>query len=95
MVQKTSAKGTEGGARATRQPSERFYHSATVLGTKMYVIGGTNGNKLFNDVWTLELQKGPAHHQWIEIVAAVSPPSPLQGAPAASAPFPSPPPSCH
>jgi len=38
-----------------RSPSGRGYHSANLVGDVMVVIGGSNGNEVFDDVWLLDL----------------------------------------
>jgi N-acetylneuraminic acid mutarotase len=38
-----------------RAPKPRGSHAAAVLGTKMYIFGGSNGSERFNDLWVLDL----------------------------------------
>ena len=52
-VTMTWFQGPEGGG----APSSRFDHSANLIGgTKMFVFGGWNGEKFFNDVFILDLE---------------------------------------
>jgi hypothetical protein len=37
------------------RPSPRGQHNAVVVGKKMYIIGGINGDSIFNDMYTLDL----------------------------------------
>ena len=71
LAQPSSAKAD--GKKVGVQPSERFYHSATLMGSMMYVIGGTNGSKLFDDVWSLQLKNGPDYMHWTKVVVTVRP----------------------
>ncbi|THH17496.1 hypothetical protein EW146_g3323 [Bondarzewia mesenterica] len=46
-----------------RKPSPRGYHTATLVGNMMIVIGGSDGREAFEDVWCLDLDK----RQWQEL----------------------------
>ena len=36
-------------------PGGRFYHSMTLMGSKLFVFGGRTPNRRFNDIWALDL----------------------------------------
>lgn len=38
-------------------PSPRGSHSSVIVGTKMYIFGGFDGTKHYNDLWCLDLRK--------------------------------------
>jgi Rab9 effector protein with kelch motifs len=38
-----------------RAPSGRGYHSANLIGDVMVVVGGSDGNNVFSDIWLLDL----------------------------------------
>ncbi|KAI0283607.1 hypothetical protein BGY98DRAFT_1093710 [Russula aff. rugulosa BPL654] len=36
-------------------PGSRYYHTMTLVGSKLFVFGGKSANRCFNDVWALDL----------------------------------------
>merc|ERR1712130_286533 len=53
-------------------PSPRAAHSAAVVGKKMYIFGGNNYNKLFNDLYCLDT----GNMKWSQVITQGKPPSP-------------------
>ena len=52
----------------TNRPMPRNSHTATVIGSKMYVFGGANEEVgVMNDLWMLDLDH---HHGWERIIAS-------------------------
>ena len=37
------------------EPGGRYYHTTTVVGSKVFVFGGRIGGKTNNDMWALDL----------------------------------------
>merc|ERR1712228_1080539 len=52
-------------------PSPRAAHAAAVVGKKMYVFGGNNFNKLFNDLYYLDTD----NMKWSQVITTGTPPS--------------------
>lgn len=57
------------------QPCPRAAHSATVVGTRVYVFGGNDGTRLFNDLHILEVET----MGWSKPKVRGMPPSPRAG----------------
>ena len=47
-------------------PSPRGYHTANLVGNMMIVIGGSDGNNCFSEVWCLNLG------EWLEVSVGIS-----------------------
>lgn len=59
------------------QPCPRAGHVAYAIGTDVYIFGGTNGTKEFNDIWRFDTHS----HKWkeIDVMGALPPPLAYSG----------------
>ncbi|KAJ5198800.1 uncharacterized protein N7498_007917 [Penicillium cinerascens] len=65
----------EGGPAEGQIPPARTNHTIVGLGDKLYLFGGTNGVKWFNDVWSYD----PRANAWTEVDCVGFIPTPREG----------------